>query len=150
MSSLRLGTLETHRAGLLPRVKGQWSASGWLCFLPCAQGTALGGLARPFLFSGGKVYFRIGWEIHPKWIQSVWILTSPCSHVWACLAWLGPQGSAWETGSILFAAHSLLLRLSLVLLWLVFPPGSFYAPLKIVMVSYSTYFNLSEPQFPHL
>ena len=49
MSSLRLGTLETHTAGPLLRVKGQGSASGCLCFLSGTQGTALGVLARLFL-----------------------------------------------------------------------------------------------------
>ena len=56
------------RVGLLWRVRGWWSANEWLGFLSCAQGTGPGLLAKPFLFSGGKVYLRIGWEIHPKGI----------------------------------------------------------------------------------
>lgn len=118
--------------------------SRWVTGTPALfQGTAPGVLARPFLFSGGKTHRRTGWEIHPSGFQLIQVLTSPCSHLWAGLAELGPQGSAWETGRSLFSAPSSSFISPSCCCVLVFPPGSCYAPLRIMTVSTSIYFYLS-------
>ena len=145
MSSLRLGTLETHRAGPLLRVKGQGSASGCLCFLPGTQGTALGVLARLFLLGKSTL------ELAEKPILSgsepygLWPPLAPMSGP----AWPGWDPRAWRLAAS-FPAHTLL--------------SSFFPCIAVTcLLSWEllcafedcdgvlfNLFYLSEPQFPHL
>lgn len=122
--------------------------SRWVTVVPALfRGTAPGVLARPFLFSGGKTHCRTGWEIYPSGFQLIQVLMSPCSHLWAGLAELGPQGSAWETRRSLFAAPFSFFISPSCCCVLVFPPGSYYTPLRITRVSTSIYFTT---RLPHL
>lgn len=78
------------QSGPPPEGQGLVSAGGWLGFLLCAQGTAFRVLPRPFLFLGGEVYLRIGWDVHPRGIPIRMASALPLS---PSLVPPGPAGS---------------------------------------------------------